>query len=446
MYASPFLLPASLEANVEFWEKIYSKYDINQVVFHDRKDLSLVYGVLDLPKLENELSAVKYKDRVAEEQRRLRAVIAEVTADKPVITSPLHQSIYRELFKRGMAKDRDLAERVRSQSGLKSQFEAGLKTSGRYADEMKSILKSFDLPTELIAIVFVESLFGLGAESHAGASGPWGFIKPAAIQHGLAVNLLVDERKDPVLSTLGAARYLKNAKAQLGEWPLAITSYNYGVPGMIRATQNLSTKNLEVVIAKHQSPIFGFACKNYYAEFLAALRVYENHEKYFPNLNKERPWEYEVVELLRPLDSKDLLAYNVLEKTQLCELNPGLSRHTTGGAGVFPTSYALRIPKGSTDAFHQKLKAVPAKNRESAANKISLKYQASGRETVYTIAQKNGIDHDFLSARLNKPLSYKPAGTINIRAGAYLFSSIKKVFDGMLARSIPPKVATTATP
>ena len=85
------------------------------------------------------------------------------------------------------------------------------------------------------------------------------------------INAVVDERKDPVLSTLAAARYLHNSKQRLGSWGAAITAYNYGTNGMERAVHRLGTSDLETILREHTSKSFGFAAKNYYAEFLASL-------------------------------------------------------------------------------------------------------------------------------------------------------------------------------
>ena len=174
----------------------------------------------------------------------------------------------------------DLAKRLRSQSGLRSQFAMGLKNSGRFVDEMKSILRAQGLPEELIALVFVESMF-FPVISSAGAGGQWEIMHETALRLGIFVNKFTDERMDPIISTLAAAQFLKRAKEGLGKWPLAITAYNYGYAGMLRAVNNFGTQNIEI-IKKHESPIFGYACKNYYTEFLAALDVYNNREKYFP--------------------------------------------------------------------------------------------------------------------------------------------------------------------
>jgi hypothetical protein len=41
------------------------------------------------------------------------------------------------------------------------------------------------------------------------------------------------------------------------------------------------------MVQHYQGPHFGFAVKNYYAEFLAALQVHRDEDKYFPGIEDE---------------------------------------------------------------------------------------------------------------------------------------------------------------
>ncbi len=314
---------------------------------------------------------------------------------------------------------------------------------------MKAVLRSQSMPEELLAIVFVESLFNLSAQSHAGACGPWGILKETAINTGIYVNKFTDERIDPVVATLGASRYLKKAKDNLTEWPLAITSYNYGYPGMLRAVNNLQSKDFSVIVAKHESPIFKYASKNYYAEFLAALDTLRNVETYFPGLKRETRWEYEVVQVQRPIIVDDMISVSAISRESLATLNPGLTRFTMSGSEVIPADYALRVPKGKSTQFYSHLKRVSTTKRNAAALKISSKYQARGKESLNTIAKIFGVSAENLSERMGKPLDYRPKGSILIRSQFHLFSPLLEINKGMLAAlpsgqalEKPPEITT----
>lgn len=445
--ATMFALPDSLKPAVDFWKKIYSHYDSHQVVFYDTGNPNAIYAVLDLPKVPNEISSPKYRDQVQKQFKEISDDIALLSSpERPKKLDARLQKLADVISKNNLKDVVDLNKRLRSQNGLKSQFAMGLKMSGRYVDEVKAVLKAQGLPTDLVALVFVESLWNLNANSHAGASGPWGIVKETAVRSGIHVNKFTDERLDPVVATVGASEFLKKVMGGLGEWPLAITAYNYGYSGMLRAVAGLETKKIDVIIDKHISPIFGYASKNYYTEFLAALDVYNNHERYFPGLTIDQPWNYELVQILRPVSVGDLLASGAINKNDLSFYNPSLTRYTINGQEVIPSDYSLRVPKGKSQYFYDRLKTVPAPRREEAKWKISTKYHAKGTETLDIIAKKHGIIAEFLTSKLGQPAHYKPKGAINIRSYSYGFSQLKKIAENIVAALTPAKIVESVTP
>lgn len=88
------------------------------------------------------------------------------------------------------------------------------------------------LPVELRALPIIESALSPTAVSHAGAAGLWQFMPFTGKSYGLEVNSLVDERRDPILSTKAACRYLRDLYNIYKEWSLAIAAYNCG-PGNV---------------------------------------------------------------------------------------------------------------------------------------------------------------------------------------------------------------------
>lgn len=101
------------------------------------------------------------------------------------------------------------------------------------------------LPVELRALPVIESALTPTAVSPMGATGLWQFMPTTGKSYGLEINTLVDERRDPLLSTRAACRYLKDLYAIYNDWSLAIAAYNCG-PGNVnkalaRAGQNSRT-------------------------------------------------------------------------------------------------------------------------------------------------------------------------------------------------------------
>src|SRR5438477_234752 len=97
----------------------------------------------------------------------------------------------------------------------------------------------------------------------------------------------VDGRRDPIFSTRAAARFLDEMHDSLGAWPLAITAYNHGPEGVARAVGQCGTRDIATIVRDYHGSAFGFASRNFYAEFLAALDVERNYREYFGNMPVE---------------------------------------------------------------------------------------------------------------------------------------------------------------
>ncbi len=93
-------------------------------------------------------------------------------------------------------------------------------------------LEKQGMPTELQYLPVIESALNPNAVSKAGASGLWQFMPTTAVGLGMEVNSLIDERRDPRLSSRYAVLYLKQLYEIYHDWSLAIAAYNCG-PGNV---------------------------------------------------------------------------------------------------------------------------------------------------------------------------------------------------------------------
>jgi membrane-bound lytic murein transglycosylase D len=185
----------------------------------------------------------------------------------------------------------------------------------------------------------VESSYDIYARSSVGALGMWQFM-PRTGREYMRVSAAVDERRDPIESSRAAASYLKQAYEYLGSWPLAITSYNYGQAGMARAVAAVGSNNLVDLIRSYSHPYFGFAPKHFYAEFLAAVEVGSNLQKYFPGLELDAAAPIQEKELTANTTIASLVSSTGLSRDELLAWNPALSASTK----VVPAGYRVKLP------------------------------------------------------------------------------------------------------
>jgi len=99
------------------------------------------------------------------------------------------------------------------------------------------------VPIELINLAMIESAFDPHARSPMGAVGMWQFMKSTARIYGLRVDGREDQRKDPVLSSIAAARHLRELFEQYKDWNLALAAYNAGSGAINRLLTRTGAEN-----------------------------------------------------------------------------------------------------------------------------------------------------------------------------------------------------------
>src|SRR5207237_8644220 len=112
----------------------------------------------------------------------------------------------------------------------------------------------------------------------------WQFMPATGKEFRLRIDRIIDERKDPLESTRAAAALLDQNYQALGNWPLALTAYNYGAGGLARAVAEIQSDNLVELIKNYNHPYWGFAAKKVYAHFLQVVDVATNMAHNFPGL------------------------------------------------------------------------------------------------------------------------------------------------------------------
>src|SRR5690606_11228861 len=299
---------------------------------------------------------------------------------------------------------------------------------GTWKPYIEQVLKERGLPLELAALPHVESSFDPTAYSKVGAAGMWQFTRSTGVRY-MRIDHIVDERRDPFFSTDAAARLLADNYAVLQTWPLALTAYNHGQGGMRRAVEQLKTRDIGTIVDKYQSRSFGFAPRNFYAAFLAALDVDRNPEKYFPNLRVNPPSDTVVVPMQDYIPASSIARALGMPLSELRALNPALLDNVWADEKYVPRGFALRVPRTVGPRVAAALAAIPATERY-AQQRPDVQHRVQSGDTLSTIARRYGVSVASLRAANNLRSDL-------IRAGQLLTLPVA-------AEGVPPTLAARA--
>lgn len=136
--------------------------------------------------------------------------------------------------------------------------------------QVEPILKAQGLPTEVLAVVKIESNGRLDALSSAGARGLWQLMPDTARRYGLVVSNSKDERLDPEKATWAATHYLRDLYALFGDWRLALAAYNAGEDAISRAIERFGSREFDVLSLKRAIPD---ETRRYVPAVLAEMRL-----------------------------------------------------------------------------------------------------------------------------------------------------------------------------
>ena len=179
-----------------------------------------------------------------------------------------------------------------------------IKHANKWLPQMELILKEYGIPDDFKYLVAIESSFR-NDKSSAGAVGFWQIRKATAKEYGLEVTKEVDERYDPIKSTVAACKYLNRAYKKFGNWANAAGSYNRGMAGLQRAlTHQKDSSYYNLLLNKETS--------RYIFRILAIKEIMENPGKYSFNIEKQHlyyPEEVRYVEVASTIG--DLVQWSI---------------------------------------------------------------------------------------------------------------------------------------
>ena len=337
---SPFVRPTELEPDIAFWRKVYTQITTEGGLLHDQDDLSVIYEVMKLP---SDLSQKQRQKRIEDAKKKYSRILDRLAAGATDLSEEEQRVL--DLWPKGTHRSRfeEAAEGIRFQLGQSDRFREGIVRSGAWREHIAAQFKKMGLPTELAALPHVESSFNTYAYSKVGAAGMWQFMRGTG-RRFMRIDAAVDERLDPYRSTEAAASFLEQNYIVLGSWPLAVTAYNHGPGGMKRAQEQLGTSDIVTVVRKYNSRSFGFASRNFYVAFLAALEIDSDPDKFFGPIRRNATDSSLVLEVPAFVPASRLATVLELDREELKRLNPSLLPSVWRGARHVPRGFELRVP------------------------------------------------------------------------------------------------------
>ena len=238
-------------------------------------------------------------------------------------------------------------------TAIRDRFEQWLLRLSRYRPLVDRIFTEFHLPSDLVYLSLVESGFNPYAYSRAKATGPWQFMQGTAKAYGLRVDNYVDERRDPIKSTVAAARYLRDLYDLFGTWPLAMAAYNAGEGKVMRALQKAQVESFSEI---SKTRLIRRETKEYVPRFMAATIIARNPDRYGFTQESAEPHQFDEAIITRPLHFRAIANVTGIPYEELRLLNPELRRDATPPGEEI---YHLKVPLGTKAKVEQLLDRIP---------------------------------------------------------------------------------------
>lgn len=237
-------------------------------------------------------------------------------------------------------------------------FERYSARAGRYAPVLSKILEEHGLPKDLIFLAMAESGFQSKAKSWAKAVGPWQFMPYTGKRFGLKIDWYVDERRDPIKSTIAASRYLKRLYEDFGSWELAAASYNAGEGKVGRAIRRYRTENFWQL---SKGRYLKAETKNYVPKIMALAIIGKNLKAFgFDDIDFHEPLDFDEVQIPGETDLFKLAELSGISYEEITRYNPEVMRWFTPPGEV----YNLRLPVGGKRLFEKHCAGVDLKAKD----------------------------------------------------------------------------------
>ncbi|HEX2686842.1 MAG TPA: LysM peptidoglycan-binding domain-containing protein [Kofleriaceae bacterium] len=230
-------------------------------------------------------------------------------------------------------------------------MESWIIAQGRYRDMIVGHLRKARLPEDLLYVAMIESGYDPGDSSSAGALGVWQFMPEGGRIYGLREDRWVDERRDPLRSTIAQMDYFADLYQRFADWHIALAAFNMGYGAMLRSIARYNTNDF-YRLCEYENAIPWETCL-YTPKVLAAAIVGHNRALYGFDKLKVLPAEaWEEVAIPTSASLAAIARVAGVGEAELRQLNPQL-RHGRTPPGE--TGYRVRVPAAARAEIQRRI-------------------------------------------------------------------------------------------
>lgn len=257
-----------------------------------------------------------------------------------------------------------------------------------YESMIRERLQEQGLPGDMVYLALIESGFSNVATSSARAVGMWQFMRATGRGYGLRIDGWVDERRDPVKSTIAATRFLHDLRERFGSLYLAAAAYNAGAGKVGRGLNRMADDEDDegysdsTFFRLYDTDFIRRETKDYVPKLIAAALIAKEPARYGFHLSPVGPLVTDsiVVPDMTGLDVVARLADTTV--AAIAELNPQYLRLATPPHA----RSVIRLPAGSGERTATAYSGLPASQRVSFVEHVVTRGQTSA-----AIARRYGI-------------------------------------------------------
>ena len=274
----------------------------------------------------------------------------------------------------------------------RERFQRFIERGEKYKPQIMATLREQGVPPEIYYQAMIESGFATSATSRAKAVGIWQFMRETGRRYGLRVDSYVDERRDPLRSTVAAALYMKDLYNVFHSWYLAVAAYNAGEGRIMNTIMRSKTRDFWEMARRRALPN---ETMNYIPKFIAATMIGTDPQKYgFEGLSPESMPQLVTVAVPSPVKLADIAALSGMPLNVLKDFNPNLLKGMTPPDS---STYRIWVPadeQNRVEGLHDRLLAMRIRGLKNVA-KHELEHPAvhlvARGETLPRIASNYGL-------------------------------------------------------